>query len=784
MIYPTSFENKLGFDQILDLLKTNCLSAIGRDFVSEITFSSDQQEIFLKLQLTGEMLNVLNIEEGFPAQDYYDLIPELNRIVIPGTYIEAETLSELSLSLQTVAALINFFTARKETYPRLYEQIHTTITPDPALNLPGHIIQRIGRIVDERSQVRDNASPELSRLRKEKTFKLASVEHKIHHDLKVARQAGWTPDDAEVTIRNGRLVIPMISAHKRKISGYVHDESATGQTVYIEPAAIFETNNEIREIEYAEKREIIKILIEFTDELRPETGNLICLYKFMGIIDFIRAKALFAREVCGVLPVTVQKPSGSSDPGDKPGFSWYQAIHPNLYLHFKNIRKTVVPLDLAFEGDERILIISGPNAGGKSVCLKTVGLVQYMFQCGLLPPVREDSGFLIFKKIFIEIGDEQSIDNDLSTYTSKLMNLKFFLENVDESTLLLIDEFGSGTDPSQGGAMAEACLEEMSYKGTYGIITTHYSNLKLLAGRIRGIINGAMLYDAKKLKPLYMLKKGRPGNSFAFEIAAQIGFPTTVLNKARNITGHSQLNFEKQIQELETEKEEMSKKITELQVADDFLAEMIGKYDKLAGNLEKSKKEILENARLEAIMMISLANKTIEKTVKEIKEAQAEKEKTKLARSGLKDLKEKLEEKSVPPPSSGPGPSEDSNPVPAKKTKSQVPPPSGLPLYEPLSSGNRQYQSYLDDMHQKLHDFQLTLDLRGKRVDETIPVLQRYIDDAIMLSIPEVRILHGKGNGVLRQVTRDYLRSVKEVKSAKDEHIETGGSGITVVVFK
>ncbi|MCX6240410.1 MAG: Smr/MutS family protein [Bacteroidetes bacterium] len=782
MLYPTSFENKLGFDQIRELLKSKCLSTIGKDLVSSIAFSADRDDIFLNLQLTGEMLNVLNIEEGFPSQDYYNLIPDISRITIPGTYLEEEILSELRLSLQTVADLISFFSSRQESYPLLFAQIESTIADSSALGLPADFIHRIDRIVDERSQVRDNASPELLKLRKEKAFKIASVESKIHHDLKVARQSGWTPDDAEVTIRNGRLVIPMLSAHKRKISGYVHDESATGQTVYIEPAEIFETNNEIREIEYAEKREIVKILIAFTDQLRPETHNLISLYHFMGVIDFIRAKALFAVDVSGILPKQAGRTSFPG--GRKHAFKWYQAIHPNLYLHFKNIKKTVVPLDLELEADERILIISGPNAGGKSVCLKTVGLIQYMFQCGLLPTVREDSEFLIFKKIFIDIGDEQSIDNDLSTYTSKLLNLKFFLEHVDEDSLLLIDEFGSGTDPSQGGAMAEACLEEMALKNTYGIITTHYSNLKLLSGKIRGIVNGAMLYDSKKLKPLYRLKKGKPGNSFAFEIAAQIGFPSAVLDKARNITGHSQLNFEKQIQDLETEKEEMSKKTTELGVADDFLAELITKYEKLSGDLEKSKKEVIENARNEALRIISEANKTVEKTIKEIKEAQAEKEKTRTARADLKEFKEKLENNPPPAVNIEAGNLKASETKPDRKAKT----PRTV-LLKPQATGYEspkhiQYQSYLDDLHMKLIEFQSTLDLRGKRVDETISLLQKYIDDAIMLSIPEVRILHGKGNGVLRQVTRDYLRSVKEIKSAKDELLERGGSGITVVLFK
>jgi DNA mismatch repair protein MutS2 len=404
-----------------------------------------------------------------------------------------------------------------------------------------------------------------------------------------------------------------------------------------------------------------------------------------------------------------------------------------------------------------------------------------MFQCGLLPPVREDSEFLIFEKIFIDIGDEQSIDNDLSTYTSKLLNLKYFIENADDRTLLLIDEFGSGTDPSQGGAIAEACLETMAGIGCYGIITTHYSNLKLLAGKVKGIVNGAMLYDSRKFKPLYVLKKGKPGSSFAFEIAAQIGFPAGILDNARNKTGHSQLNFERQIQDLEIEKDEMTKKSSEIRVADEFLAELIGKYDKLTSELERSKKEILEKARQEALRMVSEANKTIEKTVKEIKEAQAEKERTKSARMEIKDLKEKLEKPAddeiprlnTPVKSDGPATLEK---IPARDTL-----PKG---FEPLSPRHHQYQSYLDELNRKLYEFQSTLDIRGKRVDEALSVIQRYIDDAVMLSIPEVRILHGKGNGVLRQVTRDSLRSVREVSSAKDELLERGGPGVTVVTFK
>ena len=425
---------------------------------------------------------------------------------------------------------------------------------------------------------------------------------------------------------------------------------------------------------------------------------------------------------------------------------------------------------LLLNHDQRILIISGPNAGGKSVCLKTVGLVQFMFQCGLLPPVREDSEFAMFDKIFIDIGDEQSIDNDLSTYTSKLYNLKFFIENIDAHSLFLIDELGTGTDPSLGGAIAEATLEALNSKEAMGVVTTHYSNLKLLAGREQGIVNGAMLYDIKKLKPLFQLKIGKPGSSFALEIAHEIGFPEQVLKNAKEKTGKSQLDFDRELQNLEVEKHEITQKSTELKVADDFLAELINKYEKLNKDLEIKKKEILDRARDEARQLLDNSNKIIEKTIKEIRESQADKIRTKEVRAELSEMKEKILKQDPPDKNN----IENNIPAAAKITSNQI--GSEAPPHR--------FQSYFNDLHEKLTNFSLTLDLRGKRVDETISLLQRFIDDAILLSIPEVQILHGKGNGILRQVTRDYLRSQKEVKSAKDAPIEQGGAGITVVHFR
>jgi DNA mismatch repair protein MutS2 len=448
---------------------------------------------------------------------------------------------------------------------------------------------------------------------------------------------------------------------------------------------------------------------------------------------------------------------------------WNEAVHPLLYLAHSRQKKSVVPLSIELEPENRILIISGPNAGGKSVCLKTVGLLQYMFQCGILPSAKENSTFGIFRNIYIDIGDEQSLENDLSTYTSKLLNLKFFLENIDNHSIFLIDEFGTGTDPALGGPIAEASLEEINRKKAFGVVTTHYSNLKLLAGRVPGIVNGAMLYDAKKMKPLYLLKIGKPGSSFAFEIARQIGFPADVLNSAANKTGTSQLDFDQELQNLEAEKTELAQKSTEIKVADDFLNEMIIKYRKLNEELEASQKEILRKAKEEALHILTESNRLIEKTIKEIRESQAEKTRTKEARQEIQELKKKIEQDTK----------EEDNKSPKEKKL--------IPLYQQqvkVTPSRGPYSSFYDDLQKKLLQFQLTLDLRGKRADETFSLLQHYIDDAILLNIPEVRILHGKGNGVLRQITRDYLAGVSEVKKFSDEQLERGGTGITVVNFR
>jgi DNA mismatch repair protein MutS2 len=753
MVFPVDFETKIGFDGIRGLVREFCIGP-GKSRIEEMGFSDDLDEIRPLLGQTEELRRILLSEENFPSQDYYDLTGELLRIRIGGTFIEPENLSLLKLSLSSIAQILDFFRKHPEDKFPYFSSLCGEISIDKDL------IREIDRIINEKSQVRDDASSALKKIRKEKITKLATVEKKIAQSLKLARKSGWTPENAELTLRDGRLVIPLLNTHKRKIQGFVHDESATGQTVYLEPADVLETNNEIRELDYAERREIIRILTAFADSLRPSCEELIRAYKFLGTIDFIRAKAMLAIRINAILPSTLS---------ETPRISWREAVHPLLYLAHQRQKKKVVPLSIELNDENRILIISGPNAGGKSVCLKTAGLLQYMFQCGLLPSAKEDSAFGVFRNIFIDIGDEQSLENDLSTYTSKLLNLKFFLEHLDENSLFLIDEFGTGTDPALGGPIAEASLEEINRKKAFGLVTTHYSNLKLLAGKIAGIANGAMLYDTAKMKPLYLLKIGKPGSSFAFEIARQIGFPSEVLNVAAGKTGTSQLDFDRELQNLEAEKTELVQKSTEIRVADDFLNEMITKYKKLNEELEISKKEIIRKAKEEALNILNESNRLVEKTIKEIRESQADKNRTKEVRQEIEELKTKIEEDT---------PKADKKGQKEKKLVTLIPKESTVtPVRGP-------YQSFYDDLQRKLSQFELTLDLRGKRADEAHALLQRYIDDAILLNIPEVRILHGKGNGILRQITREYLSHVKEVKKYGDEELERGGAGVTVVGFR
>jgi len=811
VVYPGNFEQKTGFDSIRQMIVNACLSTLGKYFAKKMHFSSQIEIIGKLLDQTEEFRQLYLFDDPFPSQDYFDLTSEFDRLKAEGTYIPPEQLLELKLSLRTLLDVIYYLTKRNKKYPALLALTVNIYSEDI-------ILRDIELIINEKGEIHNHASPELSKIRKDIQSKVASVERKVYQSLSLGKKEGWLVQDAEITIRNGRLVIPVPASYKRKIKGYIHDESATGQTVFIEPSEAFETNNAIRELEIAERHEIIRILTLFTDTLRPQLSELIQAYRFLGLVDFIRAKALVSVQLNAIRP----------DIHNKPLIQWKQAVHPLLFLSHQLQNKKVVPLDISLDDNERILVISGPNAGGKSVCLKTAGLLQYMLQCGLLIPVKEASEAGIFHTLFIDIGDEQSLENDLSTYSSHLLNLKNILKNADKNTLFLIDEFGTGTDPHLGGAIAEAVLEELSRKNSMGIVTTHYSNLKLLAEKTAGIINGAMLFDNSKMQPLYLLKIGKPGSSFAFEIARNIGFPEKILQNAAEKTGTSQLDYEQCLTELETEKLALEKEFQQLRAADTLLSELIAKYKKLYNDLDAKKKEIISSARFEAKNLLTDASSLIEKTIKEIRENQAEKSATKAGRQEIKALTEKLQEATPQiENTSHDNPESISLQNETESPKSDIETPlrkgdkvciigqdftgeileiddeEALVAFENFKiktlrqhieraseepkekrkTGSR-YSGIINDINAKTTEFSLRLDVRGQRAEAALNTVQKYIDEAILLGVFEVNILHGKGNGILRHLIREYLSTVREIKQFYDERIEFGGHGITIVKFR
>lgn len=794
-VYPANFEEKIGFDQIRAVLLEDCLSETGREVILGLGFTASADRIRRETGRISEFMNILAEGLPFPAQDYLDLLPVLHRLRTPGSFILTEELHDLRTSLSTILTALQFF---RKSGPGKFPLLFSLASE---YDVPAHILPAIHRILDEKGNVRDNASPALAKIRKEIRSKLSASEKLIGSLLKTARENGWVNPDAEPTLRDGRLVIPVQAAHKRRIRGLVHDESATGHTVYLEPDECYELNNEVRNLENTEKREIVRILTEMTDSLRPDMDMLIAAHHYIGLMDAIRAQARFSMHIGATVPILVEKPH----------IHWKTARHPLLFLSHQAKGRQVVPLDLRLEDARRILVISGPNAGGKSVCLKTAGLLQYMLQCGLPVPMDSNSEAGIFHQIFLEIGDEQSLEDDLSTYSSHLLHIRHFLDRSDPQTLFLIDEFGSGTDPSLGGAIAEAALEKLSANGAFGVVTTHYSNLKTMAGNVAGIVNGAMNFDAAAMKPLYELTIGKPGSSFTYEIAQKIGFPEEVIQAAWTKTGKAHLDFEKQLQELELEKKQLDRKREEFTVADGFLDELIDRYEKMKSELEKSRREILEKAREEASRLLEESNRLIEKTVKDIREASAEKEKTRQLRSVLDQHKKKVLEPSVPsetpekpkPPRLKKGDwvklagqgrtgvillikdkeaTVDFNGIRfSVKTDTLEPTAKPVEMHEQQRRGS---SGYAGELHEKTAHFKLTLDVRGKMAEEALQIVTRYLDDAYLLRIREVSILHGKGEGILRKVIRELLSATDEVESYADEHVERGGSGITRVILK
>ncbi|MGL4779495.1 MAG: endonuclease MutS2 [Bacteroidales bacterium] len=824
MNYPANIEQKIGFDKIRQLLKDKCLSSLGEEQVSLMSFSSNFEEVKQKLEETSEMIRIIQEEDEFPANYFFDVRPALSRIRVEGTYLDQSELFDLRRSLETIYALVRFFKKEDEAeviYPRL------TDAAGGILVFPS-ILNGIDRILDKFGYIKDNASSELSRIRRELSQVSSSISRTLNSILRSAQSEGIVDKDLTPTMRDGRLVIPVAPAFKRKIKGIVHDESASGKTVFIEPAEVVEANNRIRELENEERREVLKILTEFANELRPYVNDISESYSFLALIDFARAKAMFAIETDAISPILE----------DYCQVDWYGAKHPLLLLSLRKQNKPIVPLDITLYDKKRLLIISGPNAGGKSVCLKTVGLLQYMLQCGNPIPVYENSRTGLFDSIFIDIGDEQSIENDLSTYSSHLTNMKNFLRHCDSKSLLLIDEFGGGTEPQIGGAIAESLLDRFNQKGAFGVITTHYQNLKHYAEHHEGVVNGAMLYDRHHMQPLFKLSIGNPGSSFAIEIARKIGLPEDLIEDASQIVGSDYIDMDKYLQDIVRDKRYWENKRQEVRKKEKRLEDTLEKYGEQLSSLESQRKEILRQAKAEAQTLISQTNAKIENTIREIREAQADKEKTKLIRSEIELFKEKLREEANDPDSKLSRKIEKLRQKEQNKGKNK--PKTNLDILpkevvfavgdqvrikgqttigEILELNNKQAtvafgllktsvktdrlekmsnnqikkekakvsfisSTTADDIRERKLNFKHDVDVRGMRADEALQAVAYFIDDAILVSSGDVRILHGTGTGALKQVIRQYLQTVPGIKRYRDEHVQFGGAGITVVEFE
>jgi DNA mismatch repair protein MutS2 len=786
MIYPDTIEQKLGFDQIREKLKRYCSSPAGEGWVDEMRFNKDAQSIRTLLKQNLEFKQILEKGEPFPSRYFSDPSEWFQKISLEGSWLDAEEFLNLAYSLETIIACKIFLTKSAETYPELFKM-------SGVIAVPATLHQLIFTKIDDKAVVRDNATGELSRIRKKLREEQARLRKLADQIFRTAVNESWVPEGALPTIRDGRVVIPIQAEHKRKLKGFILDESATGQTVFLEPTEMLDANNEIRDLEHSEKREVIRILTDLTNEFRIHLPALRPAFEFLSQIDFIRAKAKFSIEVNADLPLIENTPE----------LVWYNARHPLLYLSLKGKRE-VVPLSIELDQQHRLLLVSGPNAGGKSVCLKTVGLLQYMAQCGLLIPLSDRSRVGTFQDIFLDIGDQQSIENDLSTYSSHLRNMNVFIQSATDKSLVLMDELGSGTDPNFGGAIAQAILETLLKKRVWGIATTHYYNLKLFAGQHQGIRNAAMRFDDKNLIPLYVLDIGKPGSSFALEIARKTGLPQQTISEAEKLVGKDLAGFESLVRSLEKERVELSEKIKRMERQDQELKQSLAKYQSLYSDLESRKKEIITKAKEDASNLLKETNREIEKTIRHIKENKAEKKETLKVRKNLETLNQKVgesprKEKQTVELIEGDRVrligQEGSGVILAIQGRNatvqfgQIKSLTKLDKLEKITTPvakevEAKLRSAGINVQEKRANFNSTLDIRGKRVDEVIGILDHFMDTAILLGQGELRILHGKGEGVLRKVVRDHLRSFKEVAVMKDEHIEQGGDGITVVILK
>lgn len=787
MLYPKNSVDKLGFTEIKELIKAHCLSTMGTEMVDRIQVMTNFEQIGKFLHQTSEFKNILQNDEALPINQFFDIKALANKARIEGVFLSEEEFFQVYTSLSTVFAVIGYFNEREGQYPNL-EALFEHLPIEKA------IIREIERVIDARGKIKPNASRELMEI----TSGIAKAEQearrKIDQIFKNASANNWTADGS-LTVRDGRLCIPLLAENKRKLKGFIHDESASGQTVFIEPEEVFSLNNRVRDLEFERRREIVKILTALTDKLRPYIPLLLSYHGLLTKLDFVRAKALFAIDIEADMPTLV----------NEARFELINARHPLLFLSFKKEQKTVVPLNVRIEESTRIIVVSGPNAGGKSVCMKTVGLLQLMVQAGLLIPVSEASTAGVFKQIFVDIGDDQSIESDLSTYSAHLSKMKNFVEQANGKTMILIDEFGTGTDPQFGGPIAEAVLEALNQKKVRGMVTTHYSNLKIFASNTEGLENASMLFDNTKMQPLYVLEVGKPGSSYAFEIAQKIGLPQHVLNLAKNKISAGQKRVDTLLVDLEREKKEIFDTRRELDKQQRRVNSLLAENEQLKSFLEENRKNLIREAKQEAQNIILNANKLIENTIADIKSNNADKEKTRQARENLnKELQKNVVKTSTPKPAATDdgelkagdwvklAGSETTGQVievakdnviiaigelrtVAKKNKVQKVSKKEVP-----KEIRRSFNSSTSD----LAGFSPEIDVRGMRGEDALNAIERLLDRALMMGYNNLKILHGKGDGILRKLIREYLRKYNHVDRMEDEHADRGGDGITYVYLK
>ena len=837
-------EQKLGFDRIREMISDRCATEYAAERARTETFVNDEKEIRRRLLLTDEMRLILMFEESFPASGYIDCIGFLSPLGKSSSTIDLLSLRKLKTMLETLRKVIAFFSGIKdEVYPNLKRM---TV---PIMNFP-EVQRRIDNIIDRFGEIRDTASDELFNIRKSMKEKEGAISRRINSILKRAQEEGIADSDASISVRDGKMLIPVSAANKKKIPGFIYDESASGKTAFIEPAEIVELDNQIKELKFAEGREILRILMAFTDFLRPYVPDLLNAARYLGELDFLISKAQVALDFIAGMPVI----------STENEMHLRKARHPLLEKALRKDGKQIVPLTASLTPQKHILLISGPNAGGKSVCLKTVGLLQYMFQWGMLIPTSETSEMMVFDRIMVDIGDDQSIDNDLSTYSSFLANMKDMVLHADSRTLVLIDEFGSGTEPAAGGAIAEAILSDLDRKGVYGVITTHYTNLKMYASNgDSGVVNGAMMFDVKNIAPLFQLETGLPGNSFAFELARKMGLPENIVKDAEIRAGEEFVGIERNLRKIARNRRALDEKLAKIKNTDRTLESITERYQKELQEIQKTRKEILDQARKEAQEIISGANRQVENTIRTIKESQADREITREARKDLQDFVSVLAQKKEQEQKEKDSYIEkkirqiDARRERERQRKAQRADEKARQKMQeeaeemkriealrnaPLSVGEKvrvkangmvgevakvsqksitvnignisskmtpdkverissnEYKSAVRDTPKTVSsvridtsisdrklNFSPELDVRGERVNDAIEKVMRYVDDAIMLNIQSVRIIHGKGTGALREEIQKFLRATPGVASVADEHIQFGGSGVTVVKF-